>query len=127
MYLMVGWPAKRFRNATRGALVAPANDGIEGSPDRASATVLPRGHMSPRSRTVHQIREAVLLSVRSFVLAGGIEPYGPGSAVASMRTGLPAPSGRPTIAAPGRRPSIVVETESNCSPAVIVVSPKRSE
>ena len=40
-----------------------------------------------------------------------LHSYGPGSAVAEMRTWLPAPWGRPTIDSPGRRPSIVVEVE----------------
>src|SRR5688572_26685406 len=55
----------------------------------------------------------------------GMRTYGPGSAVASIRTGLPAPPGFPVIASPGRRPSIVVAREFSRSPAATVVSPKR--
>ena len=40
--------------------------------------------------------------------------------------GCPPRSGVPTIALPGRRPSMVVETELSPPPAVIVTSPKRS-
>ena len=49
---------------------------------------------------------------------------GPGSAVASIRT-RPGARSAPTSASPGRRPSIVVETEPRPPPTVIVLPPKR--
>jgi hypothetical protein len=107
---MVGWPAKRSLAGGRTATTAVKE-----------ASVLDRaGYPSPK-------QDACLGSVPLNAVVRAGAAYGPGSAVASIRTGFPAPPGLPVILSPGRRPSIVVETALSSAPALIVVSPKRSE
>ena len=65
-------------------------------------------------------------SMPEAVVGAVVRPTGRARRSPRCGRGCPGPSGVPTIALPGRRPSIVVDTELSPPPAVIVTSPKRS-